>query len=150
MEVVWWVTPGIVVVALGELFSLGPIGHGLGMTVFVCGLAAGSWAAMRVLGLHNQRMRTPMDQSWAQSVAGSMVLHAIQRVTLNELTSLTPKRFILADLKFTDRDVFQLLEILSNDHGVDRRALDALAGEPDFTVEMVIEVCSGAATEPFA
>jgi hypothetical protein len=75
--------------------------------------------------------RTPADAPWAAQPNGMALVKALQRVSLNDLRSLTLQTRLRSGLKLTNADMSELLRLLGNEGHLAPSAVDDLKiGDP--------------------
>lgn len=91
--------------------------------------AAGAcYAGSRVVAYGWQFDRTPPAAPWTETSNGSLLVHALRRVTLNRLSGVTLQTRLKRDLKLTGEDTSALFAVL----GLRRE------GEDDLTIEALL------------
>ncbi|MDZ4370234.1 MAG: hypothetical protein U1C74_02275 [Phenylobacterium sp.] len=103
--------------------------------VAVAGTLYSSWR----LAKHGWQFdRTPTDRVLREMPGADALIQALQRVTLNGLSNLTPSTRLQADLKLTPGDISQLLGILSAENLLDAGRLERMKSG-DMTVEVLLQ-----------
>jgi len=109
-----WAVATIAAFLLVSALALPP-SLGVGIIVPTAGVtvAGAIYAGSRVSHHGWQFDRTPTDPVLREMQGSDVLIRALQRVTLNGLSNLTPATRLQTDLKLTPADMAQLLGILS-------------------------------------
>ena len=96
------------------------------------------YAGSRVTHHGWQFDRTPTDPVLRELRGSDVLIRALQRVTLNGLSNLSPSTRLRTDLKLTEADMSQLLSILSAETRLQGQHLEDMK-PGDMTVGMLLQ-----------
>lgn len=96
------------------------------------------YAGSRVTNHGWQFDRTPTDPVLREMQGSDVLIRALQRVTLNGLSTLSPSTRLQTDVKLTPADMSQLLSILSAENRLDGKDLEDMKSG-DMTVGTLLQ-----------